>query len=163
MRFHRTLPALFWLLALALLLPACAGSGEATKPVDDGAEEPAALPTPAPEAPADEPEPAPEEDAAPRAVTVQGFRVQVLTTSDKAEADALAGETERWWNDLSAGEKADVKARGELPIEVAWRAPYYRVQVGAYASRSAAQQALQTLSGRFPKAFIVPSRVTVMR
>lgn len=166
MLFHRTPTGLLWLLALAFLLPACAGSGKTTTSEDD-TEEPAALPTPAPEPEEPtrppEPEPTPDEDAPPRAVTVQGFRVQVLTTSEKAEADALAGEAERWWRDLSASEKAGMKARGDLPIEVAWRAPYYRVQMGAYTSRAAAQQALQMLSSRFPKAFIVPSRVTVMR
>lgn len=138
---------------LALSIAACAGSEETTT---DRPQPPPTAGEPAPEEPAPED---PAEERGPR--TVQGFRIQVLTTAAKDEADAQAAEAEAWWQDLSADKRAALQAAGSLPVEVAWKAPYYRVQIGAFASREQAQQALQTAAARFPDAFLVPSRVTV--
>ena len=126
-------PVFVGVAAALLLLPACSVLERTT----DAPEE-----DPPPEAPA---EPAPSEnDDEPR--TVQGFRIQVLTTGDKDAADQRAAEAESTWG---------------LPVEVAWKAPYYRVRVGAFASRSAAQDELDTVKEQYPDAFLVPDTVTI--
>lgn len=145
-------PRLVLVCALLLFVAACAGSEKTTT---DEPEQPTVAEEPAPER-AEE-----EDERTPRTRTVQGFRIQVLTTSEKEAADAQAGAAEAWWRNLSAQQRAAFRAQGDLPVEVAWKAPYYRVRVGAFASRGQAQQALETVTARFPEAFIVPDRVTV--
>lgn len=135
-RFAR--PAL--LLAFVLLLPACSTLERTT---DD--EEPDRLPpSTEPDAPRTEPAPEEEEPTAPR--TVQGYRIQLLTTKNKEAADERAAEAEAEWGG---------------PVEVAWKAPYYRVRVGAFSSRSAAQSMLDAVQQQFPDAFLVPATVTI--
>jgi cell division septation protein DedD len=114
------------LIAALLLLPACSALERAT---------------------GEENEPPPEEGDEPREPrTVQGFRIQILTTGDKSAADQRAAEAESTWG---------------LPVEVAWKAPYYRVRVGAFASRDAAQGDLETVQQQYPDAFLVPDTVTI--
>ena len=137
---------------LVLLVSACSGPRERTpggEPRDD--------------APAEtEREPEREPDA-PVTRTVQGYRIQVYTSSEKAEADAEAARASSWWESLSAGERPLGLQQDEAPVAVVWRQPYYRVRVGAFASRSEAERALSLIKQRFGKAFIVPDRVTVTR
>ena len=95
--------------------------------------------------------------------TVQGFRVQVLLTPEKTSADAYVEAVHGWWRGLPAGTRADVRLAGDLPVEIAWRQPYYRVQAGAFATREAAEVALALFRDRFPEAILVPATVTVVR
>ncbi|PSQ98246.1 MAG: hypothetical protein BRD48_07970 [Bacteroidetes bacterium QS_9_68_14] len=114
------------LIAALLLLPACSVLERAT---------------------GEENEPPPAEEDEPREPrTVQGFRIQILTTGDKSAANQRAAEAESTWG---------------LPVEVAWKAPYYRVRVGAFASRDAAQDDLETVQQQYPDAFLVPDTVTI--
>lgn len=124
------------LLALALLLPACSVLERTTD--DDDSDRPP--PTEEPSAEED----APREERKPR--TVQGFRIQILTTEDQTAAEQRAAEAEEQWG---------------APVEVAWKAPYYRVRVGAFASRSAAQPRLEAVQQQYPDAFLVPDTVTI--
>ncbi|PSQ77656.1 MAG: hypothetical protein BRD37_04655 [Bacteroidetes bacterium QH_8_67_23] len=125
------------LLALALLLPACSVLERTTDDEDDSDRPPPA------EAPPAE-EDAPREERKPR--TVQGFRIQILTTEDQTAAEQRAAEAEEQWG---------------APVKVAWKAPYYRVRVGAFASRSAAQPRLEAVQQQYPDAFLVPDTVTI--
>jgi hypothetical protein len=126
------------LLALLLvLLPACSTLGRTTD--DDEPER-----RPPPEEPRRTPPPEEPEERGPR--TVQGFRIQVLKTDDKDAADQRAADAEAAWNES---------------VEVAWRAPYYSVRVGAFASRSSAQRTLSAVQQQYPDAFLVPDTVTI--
>ena len=134
------------LLAVLVLLPACSVLERTT---DDDDEEPARLPpTEEPAEPENEPAPAPEEEEEDTggARTVQGFRIQILTTDDKQAANERAAEAEKQWGG---------------PVQVAWKAPYYRVRVGAFASRSSAQSTLETVKQQYPDALLVPDTVTI--
>ena len=93
---------------------------------------------------------------------VQGFRVQVHLTPEKTSADAYVEAVHGWWRGLPAGTRADVRPGGDLPVEVAWRQPYYRVRAGAFASQAEAQAALAVFRDRFPEAILVPAVVTVV-
>lgn len=88
---------------------------------------------------------------------VQGFRVQVHLTPEKTSADAYVEEVLDWWRGLPASARPDVLPPDDLPVEVAWRAPYYRVRIGAFTSQEAAGAALVALRDRFPDAIIVPA------
>ncbi|NBC15968.1 MAG: hypothetical protein GVY18_01490 [Bacteroidetes bacterium] len=141
--------AVVWgVLGLTVLVAGCSGSREGAAP-DAG-----------PSAPS-----SPETDvsAAPVARTVDGFRIQVFTSSEKGEADARAAAVEQWWAGLSASERPVGLRQDEAPVTVAWRQPYYRVRVGTFVRRAEAEQALPLLKRRFGTAFIVPDRVTVVR
>ncbi len=85
--------------------------------------------------------------------TVQGYRVQVYQSTDKADADARVTEAVAWWNS---------RHQGTPEVYTVFRAPYYRVRVGNYGTREAANTALRTLRARFPQALLVQDRVTVL-
>ena len=88
---------------------------------------------------------------------VRGFRVQVHLTPEKPEADAYVEDVLSWWQNVPADERPDVFPAGDLPFEVAWLQPYYRVRVGAFTARADAETALPLIRERFPDALIVPS------
>ena len=98
------------------------------------------------------PTPAPQE---PRAVQVEGFRVQVFTSSSREAAERVRSEAVAWWSRSQPGRSVDAL--------VAYRQPYYRVQLGGYADRADADAALAVVRRQYPEAFIVPDLVTVMR
>jgi hypothetical protein len=85
--------------------------------------------------------------------TVDGYRVQVFQSTDKAEADRRVDEAVAWWTSRN---------QGTPEVYTVFRAPYYRVRVGNYATRQAAQTALNSLRARFPSALLVQDRVTVI-
>jgi hypothetical protein len=171
-------------LAGALLLTAaCSGPREASEPQV----EPVELPASADVRLADyeDFDPAPYRDAPPPAAisvqhdvpaslmesradegileTVQGYRIQILSTQDKTAADKLWADAISWWQGEQEQEEPATTFPEELPVYIVFRNPYYRVRIGDFASRGAAQEALPTVSRRFTGAFVVPDTVTVMR
>ena len=114
---------------------------------------------PAPRPPTDPDDPS----RGPVTRTVDGFRIQIGMSNDQDEADALAAVAAQWYQGLPPSERPAYLGGGDLDVHVAWRAPYYRVQVGRFATRAEADRALSVVSQRFPEAFPVPSTVTVTR
>lgn len=94
-----------------------------------------------------------------RRVTVNGFRIQIFQSASKPEADARADQAIRWWEQQSSG--LDLPETPE--VYTLYRAPYYRVRVGNFATRSAANAARAELQRQFPNAFIVQDRVSILR
>lgn len=107
--------------------------------------------------------PAPDEPAGPSTRTIDGYRIQILTTGEKDEADRQVTQAEQWWRALAPAERPPHVGEEDLYVTVAWRQPYYRVRIGRFASRSEAERALDTISRQYSDAFIVPDRVTVTR
>jgi septal ring-binding cell division protein DamX len=96
--------------------------------------------------------------------TVQGFRVQLLSSKDQSAAETAATEAKQWWRENRGDAPEGAFAVGEeLPIYTVYRQPYYRVRVGNFTSRAAAERALAFLQQRYGDAFIAPSEVTVTR
>lgn len=93
--------------------------------------------------------------------TVNGFRVQVYSTLDRAAAINLEEEARAWWR-LEGGSAPGVFGT-QLPIYTVYLQPYYRVRIGNFRTRAEAERARALLANRFPDAFIVPDRVTVPR
>jgi hypothetical protein len=84
--------------------------------------------------------------------TVTGYRVQVFQSSSKDEADRRVADAIAWWR----------RTQGTAPeVYTAYRAPYYRVRVGNFATRAEASRFAGQLTGTFPSALIVQDRVTV--
>ncbi len=131
---------LFVFLGTSLMLTSCSGTREATREEPRTAE------------PAGRPE-------APTTRTVQGFRIQILTTSEKGDATQEAEKAATWWKSLPASEKQ--KNVNASPVDINWRAPYYRVRMGNFATRNEAQRALSLLARQYPDALIVPDQVTI--
>ncbi len=132
-----------WLFAAAglLLLPACAGPGETAREAP-GAQGPDA------------------------ARVVQGIRIQIHTTSERAEAETRLEEALMWWQDVPPAERPPRPPRMQgdaLNVDIAWKQPYYRVRLGAFAERAGAERTLQLVRQRFPDAFIIPATVTLAR
>jgi hypothetical protein len=106
-----------------------------------------------------EPASRPPADAAPESRTVQGYRVQIFQTEDKAEADRHLSDALTWWS--SQPEVAVSPLPADLPVYTVFRAPYYRLRVGDFATQASAEQALGVLKPKFPDAFVVPDTVTL--
>lgn len=94
--------------------------------------------------------------------TIQGYRVQVYSAQDKQSAEEFRERVRVWWNS-SKDEAPDEPFAGRLPIVVEYGQPYYRVRVGAYASREEASDALEFIQQEFADAFVARSQVTVTR
>lgn len=174
-------PALPLVLATVVLLSACAGSREASGPAEPADE----LPTP--EVNMSEYEdfdPSAYREVAPDASeriehdvpaslmqgtadtgirsTVQGYRVQVHSTLDKNAAVRQEEEIRAWWRENRDSAPAGTFSN-EIAVNVVYIQPYYRVRLGNFTSRNAADRARQFIARRFPDAFIVPDTVTVTR
>lgn len=91
--------------------------------------------------------------------TVQGYRIQIYSSQDREEAREMMEEAISWWED-EQDEAGDLFPE-ELPVEVTYGQPYYRVRIGNFVSRSEAQEALSVVQERFGDAFISPDTVTI--
>lgn len=94
--------------------------------------------------------------------TVDGYRVQVYSAQDKQSAEEFREQVRQWWNEVRSEAPSDLFS-DPLPIVVEYGQPYYRVRVGAYASRERAGEALEFVRKDFGDAFVARSRVTVTR
>jgi len=95
--------------------------------------------------------------------TMQGFRVQVHSSLDKEGAVSAEEKVIEWWKTLPEAETSSGLGGSTMPVYLKFVQPYYRVRVGNFATREEAEVALQVISSRFPRAFIVVDRVTVLR
>ena len=152
-------------IGLCLLLSACTSSKEAARDEpeptvtrEEPPPEPRRLPEPRRAEPKPEPPPKKRE---PVRRTVQGFRIQILTTADKGAADDQIEEALSWWQSMPASQRPAALADNELDVDVMWRSPYYRVRMGNFTSRAEAQKVLPTIKKRFGDAFIVPDTVVI--
>jgi hypothetical protein len=93
--------------------------------------------------------------------TVQGYRLQVYSSADKASAEGVRDEAAAWWRTVQDDPDALELLPHGLPMEVDFNQPYYRVRLGAFEYRREAEQAIRVIQRRFPDAFIVPDLVTI--
>jgi hypothetical protein len=92
---------------------------------------------------------------------VQGYRVQVFSSAEKAAADDVRDEAQGWWRVVRDDPDAAAALPNGLPAEVYFIQPYYRVRLGAFEYRREAESALRVIQRRFPEAFIVPDEVLI--
>jgi len=94
--------------------------------------------------------------------TIDGFRVQVYSAQDKQSAEEFRERVRQWWSQARGDAPEDI-FRGQLPIVVEYGQPYYRVRIGAFASREEAAEALTFVQDEFADAFVARSTVTITR
>ncbi len=90
---------------------------------------------------------------------VQGFRIQIFASADRAEAEEALTRAIAWWD--AAQEDAPELFPEELPVYLRYRQPYYRVRVGDFTSRSRAERALAYIDEQYADAFISPGTVII--
>ena len=103
----------------------------------------------------------PEPGAAPEGRQVERvYRVQIGLFDDKRAADRVVLEAQQWWRSVSPSEQP-VPLRGvdDLPVDVYWKAPYYRVRIGPFVARDRAETVRDAAQSRFPDAFVAPEIV----
>jgi hypothetical protein len=61
--------------------------------------------------------------------TVQGYRVQVFSSADKAAADDVLDEATGWWRVVRDDPDAAAAFAHGFPAEVEYHQPYYRVRL----------------------------------
>ncbi len=89
------------------------------------------------------------------------YHVQLRLTEEKARATETLGRATRWWREQSPADRPPLvqKARSsETPVTIAWKAPFYRVRLGPFATEPQAEAVLDAARSAFPDAFVAPSR-----
>ncbi len=92
----------------------------------------------------------------------KGYRIQLLSTRSKEEADQMSAQAIQWWGEeRKKGNLAWVLSgvNGVPPVYQDFSEPYWRVRLGNFVAREAAQQALEAVREHFGGAFIAPSEV----
>ena len=96
--------------------------------------------------------------------TQQGYRIQIVSTRSKEEADLRSGQVTQWWiEQREKGNLAEVlpRADGAPPVYQDFSEPYWRVRLGDFSSRTGAQTALTAVREHFGSAFIAPAEIPV--
>lgn len=94
---------------------------------------------------------------------VQGFRVQIFNSIDRAQAIQQEEAAKAWWRSLPSEQRPAQLWPEALPIYTVYRQPYYRIRVGDFATRPEAERALNFVKRHYPDAFIAPDIVTIVR
>lgn len=100
---------------------------------------------------------------APEEEVQRPYRIQVDMTPDKGEAERLLSQIHTWWEDLPAAERPAPLVDTGLQPDIVWQQPYYRVRIGQFATRDAAEEALTTVKAQFSSAFIARERMQAAR
>jgi len=93
--------------------------------------------------------------------TVEGFRIQVFSARDKQAAQDFRERVRQWWEEHKDDGVPPVLGE-DPPIVVQYSQPYYRVRMGAFADRDAAEEALAFVDDEYTNAFISRGTVTVV-
>lgn len=93
-----------------------------------------------------------------------GFRIQIVSTLSKQEADQAVEDALAWWRDFEEDPSLyDLYPRSELepPVYQDFRAPYYRVRIGNFISRTNAERLLEVMKDNYASSFIAPDQVVI--
>lgn len=93
-----------------------------------------------------------------------GFRIQVISTLDKKEADQMVEDALTWWQEFIADAALSAlypQIESEPPVYQDFRAPYYRVRIGNFRNREDAERLLDVVEKSYASAFIAPDRVLI--
>ena len=88
------------------------------------------------------------------------YHVQLYRTEQKEEANRMLGRALEWWEDQADAVGPRPLASESPPVSVVWRAPLYRVRLGPFGSRRAADSILAAAQSSFPEAFVRPESVS---
>lgn len=95
--------------------------------------------------------------------TVEGFRVQVFSATNKQSAEQFRVEVQSWLQGARDDAPDGLFSSNEAPVVIQYSQPYYRVRIGAFTKRDQARKALDFVRMQYSDAFITRSTVTVTR
>ncbi|MFB6097882.1 MAG: SPOR domain-containing protein [Salinibacter sp.] len=90
------------------------------------------------------------------------YLVQLQLTEDKGRAAAILSQGQRWWENIPSSNRPPLVPgipSSTPAVTIEWKAPYYRVRLGPFATEKQAQRVLEAARSSFPDAFVVPDRV----
>ena len=90
---------------------------------------------------------------------VRGFQIQIHTTEENVDAHEMAEHATVWLASLEEGLVRKLHGSTDIPVEIKWLQPYYRVRVGHFRTREEARGMMAKMSEEFPAAFIVPDTI----
>lgn len=83
------------------------------------------------------------------------YHVQVRTVESKSDADRAVSEVIDWYESLSAARRPPMlRDRDQVPVDVRWKPPFYRVRLGPFETEEEARSVLGVIRDSFPDAFI---------
>ena len=97
------------------------------------------------------------------AVELDGFRVQLFSSSERSEAAQVEDDVQRWLNGLSDGQRNRLGLSEVVSVYSFYRPPFYRIRVGDFEKRDDALALTAALQRQWPGALVVPDRVTIIR
>jgi hypothetical protein len=80
-----------------------------------------------------------------------GYRIQIISTRNKQQADSVAFKYRAWSDTTIAGYRAEAY--------VFFRQPFYKVHVGDFQERSLANSYSKLIKDRYPDAWVVHDRI----
>ncbi|MDZ7680455.1 MAG: SPOR domain-containing protein [Fodinibius sp.] len=80
-----------------------------------------------------------------------GYRIQIISTRNKQQADSVAFKYRAWSDTTIAGYTAEAY--------VFFRQPFYKVHVGDFQQRSQANSFSKLIKDRYPNAWVVHDRI----
>jgi len=89
------------------------------------------------------------------------FHVQLQMNDDKERAAAALGRAQQWWTAQSPTEHPPLVEElpsADPPVRMVWKAPFYRVRLGPFATKEQAETVLNAARSTFSDAFVVPDR-----
>lgn len=90
------------------------------------------------------------------------YHVQLDMTRDQDTANQYLAKAIAWWERQPSQRLPEpmAQARGsdDSAVQVVWKAPLYRIRLGPFSSRSAAQEVLSAAEASYSGAFIVPEQ-----
>lgn len=95
--------------------------------------------------------------------TLSGYRVQVFSSSEREEAASVDDDVVRWLATLSEGQRNAMGLSESVEVYTLFLQPFFRVRVGDFERRDAAQRAADGMKRRFPSALVVPDEITIIR
>jgi len=89
------------------------------------------------------------------------YHVQLRLTDDKDRAVQAQGRAQQWWAQQPAADRPpllDDTPSSDPPVTITWKAPFYRVRLGPFATEAQADSVLAAAQSAFPDAFVAPDR-----
>ena len=90
------------------------------------------------------------------------YHVQLDMTRDQDTANQYLSRALAWWGRQSStrlpAPMASADRADDSAVQVVWQAPLYRVRLGPFPSRAAAEEVLSAAEASYPGAFIVPEQ-----
>ncbi len=96
--------------------------------------------------------------------TVEGYRVQIFLTENKATADSIYTAVVAWWRQMAVqGLLEGIPGAHDdpPPVYIVYRAPYYRIRLGNLRTREEAERLRKLAARRFEGAFVTSDQVIV--